>query len=258
MVGGTDVYFVVGGGTQSVMFNFLQVNAYLLHPTYARAPRAHGKWTIYLSLPPFLPPTTEYFVLIPLPLPSYLLLTSPPSFYDRSWIAWSSANTHRIIIVPTMDEEKKDPSGASSPGYNDSSDYDVDHSNDDTLNSSGHAQELARHFSVTSLAGLGITAGNVWPAAGGSILVALYNGGPPGVLYEFALVSCFYFLIAAGLAELASAVPSSSGVYQWASITPGPRWGRMVGFYAGYWNYLAWTFGAASMSFICSNTLVQM
>ena len=126
------------------------------------------------------------------------------------------------------------------------------------VNASGHAQELSRRFSLLSLAGVGITVGNAWPAIGGTILVAISNGGPPGVLYEFIVVSFFYFLVTASLAELVSAIPSSSGVYHWASVTPGPKYGRVVGFFAGWWNYLAFTFGGASMAFIFGNTIVQM
>jgi choline transport protein len=70
------------------------------------------------------------------------------------------------------------------------------------------------------------------------------NGGPPGVLYEFILVSMFYWLIAASLAELASSVPSSAGVYHWASVTPGPKYGRVCGWFAGWWNTFAWVSGA--------------
>lgn len=51
----------------------------------------------------------------------------------------------------------------------------------DLVNASGHVQELKRQYNLLSLAGIGITVGNVWPAAGGSILVALYNGGSPGM-----------------------------------------------------------------------------
>lgn len=29
-----------------------------------------------------------------------------------------------------------------------------------------------------------IVTGNAWAALGGSIVVALYNGGPPGVIFE--------------------------------------------------------------------------
>ena len=45
---------------------------------------------------------------------------------------------------------------------------------------SGHVQELSRNFNLVSLAGVGLVTGNVWPAIGGSIFVAIYNGGPPG------------------------------------------------------------------------------
>ena len=55
-----------------------------------------------------------------------------------------------------------------------------EYASDEVLNASGHVQELSRNFSVLSLAGVGVSVGNVWPAIGGSILVALYNGGPPG------------------------------------------------------------------------------
>lgn len=65
-------------------------------------------------------------------------------------------------------------------------------------------------------------------------VIALYNGGPPGVIYAFIAVSCMYFMIAACIAEMASAIPSSAGVYHWASVTAGERYGRVVGFFAGW------------------------
>lgn len=126
------------------------------------------------------------------------------------------------------------------------------------VNASGHVQELERNFGLLSLAGLGLTAGNVWPAIGGSILVAIFNGGPPGVLYEFLVVSFFYWNVAASIAELSSAIPSSAGVYHWASVTPGLKRGRAVGFFAGWWNYLGLVTGVSSMTSIFSTTLVQM
>lgn len=100
----------------------------------------------------------------------------------------------------------------------------------DLVNASGHVQELDRNFSLLAAAGVGLVVGNVWPAVGGSILVAIFNGGPPGVIYEFIAVSVFYWIVAASIAELASAIPSSGGVYHWASVTPGKAWGRVVGY----------------------------
>src|SRR5208282_1536737 len=46
-------------------------------------------------------------------------------------------------------------------------------------------------------------------------------------------------------------------VYHWASITAG-KYGRVCGWFAGWWNFLAWIFGAASMSAILGNQTVSM
>ncbi|KAG4420678.1 hypothetical protein IFR04_006166 [Cadophora malorum] len=132
-----------------------------------------------------------------------------------------------------------------------------EHSVETLINPSGHKQELERNFSLLSLCAVAITTGNTWVAIGGSVVVAIYNGGPPGVLYEFITVSVCYWLIAASIAELASAMPSSSGVYHWATVTAG-RYGRPCGYFAGWWNFLAWVFGAASISSILANQTVSM
>ncbi|KAB2099512.1 hypothetical protein AG0111_0g12342 [Alternaria gaisen] len=128
----------------------------------------------------------------------------------------------------------------------------------EVLNASGHKQELERNFSLLSICAIGITTGNVWAALGGSIVIALYNGGPAGVIYEFIAVACCYFMIAACIAEMASAIPSSSGVYHWASVTAGARFGKVIGFYAGWWNALGWIFGTASISSILANQVISM
>lgn len=52
------------------------------------------------------------------------------------------------------------------------------------LNTSGHAQEIDRTFKLLSVCALAITIDNGWIAGSGALVVALYNGGGPGVLYE--------------------------------------------------------------------------
>lgn len=84
------------------------------------------------------------------------------------------------------------------------------------------------------------------------------NGGAPGVLYEFLVAVLYYVFIALSIAELASAIPSAGGVYHWASITPGPRAGRSVGFFAGMINFFGWLFDLASIAYIMAELLVQM
>ncbi|KAK3713521.1 hypothetical protein LTR37_008479 [Vermiconidia calcicola] len=129
---------------------------------------------------------------------------------------------------------------------------------DDLINVSGHKQEVDRIFDLFSTISLAITCGNVWPSLAGSITVAIYNGGAPGFIYEFITVAVFYWFVAASIAELASAIPSAGGVYHWATVTAGPRYGKLCGFMAGWWNYLAWLFGTASTLQISANIIISM
>ncbi|OQE40974.1 hypothetical protein PENCOP_c005G01615 [Penicillium coprophilum] len=126
------------------------------------------------------------------------------------------------------------------------------------VNASGHRQELERNFGLISICAVAVTTGNTWIAQGGSVVVALSNGGLAGTIYEFIAVSICYWLVAASIAELASGMPSASGVYHWATITAGNKYGRVCGFYAGWWNCLAWILGAASMSLILAQQTVAM
>ena len=77
------------------------------------------------------------------------------------------------------------------------------------------------------------------------------------MLYEFILTSLMYSIVAASIAELASAVPSSGGVYHFASVS-GSRHGRLTGWFAGWWNYLAYQFGIASVSSILGKQVSQI
>jgi amino acid transporter len=47
-------------------------------------------------------------------------------------------------------------------------------------------------------------------------------------------------------------------VYHWATVLAGPKYGRVVGFYAGWFNFLAWVFATSSTCAILGNALVQM
>ncbi|KAI9758090.1 MAG: hypothetical protein M1815_004977 [Lichina confinis] len=153
-------------------------------------------------------------------------------------------------VVASADEKKAVDPEVSSSSRGDGAD-------DGLINASGHHQELERNFSLVSMCSYAITAGNTWVSLGGTITVAIYNGGPPGVIYEFIAVSVFYWLIAASIAELASAMPTAAGVYHWASVTAG-RYGRVVGFFAGWWNFLGWLFALAAVCQIVGAQTVSM
>ncbi|KAF5380234.1 hypothetical protein D9757_008214 [Collybiopsis confluens] len=125
------------------------------------------------------------------------------------------------------------------------------------LNASGHVDQLQRQYGLLSTCSTSVTIDCAWVAFGGSIVLGLSNGGPPGIIWEL-LTACFYYcFVAASIAELASSIPSAGGVYHWASITAG-KYGRVVGFFTGFINFYSWIFAMSSSVFIPANVFIDM
>jgi hypothetical protein len=61
--------------------------------------------------------------------------------------------------------------------------------NDESM---GFSQEVPVNYGLLSLIGLGISIGVVWPASGGSIQVAIANGGAPGTLSFTNILDSWY------------------------------------------------------------------
>lgn len=82
------------------------------------------------------------------------------------------------------------------------------------LRAQGHVGELPRQFSTVSLLGLAFSITNSWIGYSAVFVTPLLAGGGPGVVWCLVVASFACAIITAGLAELASAFPSSGGQYQ--------------------------------------------
>ena len=98
----------------------------------------------------------------------------------------------------------------------------------------GYKQELKRTWSgfsnfaisfsiISILSGCFTTFGQAWN-----------NGGPIAISIGWPLISAFILIIGFCMAELASAYPTSGGIYWWASKLGGPK----AGFYTGWLNLI--------------------
>ncbi|KAJ7305609.1 choline transport protein [Mycena albidolilacea] len=105
------------------------------------------------------------------------------------------------------------------------------------VNASGHVDQLDRQYGLLSICATALTIDNAWVALGGSITIAVTNGGAPGIIYEFLASSVYYGLVATSIAELASSIPSAGG---------------------GLINFYGWMIGLAAIVMIPANVLVQM
>lgn len=82
------------------------------------------------------------------------------------------------------------------------------------LRAQGHVGELPRQFSAFATVSLAFSITNSWIGYSAVFPTPLFAGGGPTVIFGLltAMVACSF--INAGLAELASAFPSSGGQYQ--------------------------------------------
>ncbi|KAI1342811.1 amino acid transporter [Xylariaceae sp. FL0016] len=126
------------------------------------------------------------------------------------------------------------------------------------VNAAGYKDQLKRQYGLLGIVGIALTVDNAWAALGSSISVSILNGGPPGLIFGLIVAIFYYSFIGLSLAELASSVPTSGGVYHWATIAAGPKWGRIVGFFTGWINFYGWMFDLAALIQIAANILVQM
>jgi choline transport protein len=78
--------------------------------------------------------------------------------------------------LPIKDEKREDSLGQVED--------DVGLGEIEVINASGHKQEVDRNFGFWSICALSVCADNAWAAGGGSLVVAFYNGGAPGIIYE--------------------------------------------------------------------------
>ncbi|KAF5002491.1 hypothetical protein FGRMN_316 [Fusarium graminum] len=125
------------------------------------------------------------------------------------------------------------------------------------INASGHTDQLTRQYGLVGLTGIAVTVNNAWVVLGSSISVSILSGGISGVIYGLIVAVFYYTFIGLSISELASSCPSSGGVYHWATIAAGPKWGRVTGFYAGWINFYGWMFGLASLVQVAANAGVQ-
>ncbi|KAJ4411637.1 hypothetical protein N0V82_008974 [Gnomoniopsis sp. IMI 355080] len=126
------------------------------------------------------------------------------------------------------------------------------------VNASGYKDQLKRQYGLLGLSGIAITVDNAWIALGSSISVSIANGGPTGVIFGLIVAVFYYSFIGLGLAEFSSSVPTAGGVYHWATIAAGPRWGRTLGFFTGWINFYGWMFDLASLLQITANVSVNL
>src|SRR5277367_1178342 len=124
--------------------------------------------------------------------------------------------------------------------------------NDERLLASlGYKQELKRTWSGFSNFAISFSVISILSGCFTTFSQAWNNGGPIAISIGWPLISIFILLIGLCLAELASAYPTSGGIYWWASKLGGVK----AGYYTGWLNLIGLLAITASVAYGCATFL---
>ena len=115
----------------------------------------------------------------------------------------------------------------------------------------GYTQELHRSWSGFSNFAISFSIISILAGCFTSFGLGWNNGGPAAIAWGWPLVSVFILIIGLCMSELVSAMPTSGGIYWWASKLGGVK----AGFYTGWLNLIGLIAILASVAYGCATFL---
>ncbi|KAG2062043.1 amino acid transporter [Suillus hirtellus] len=121
-----------------------------------------------------------------------------------------------------------------------------------TLAKLGYKQEFRREFTPLEVAGLAFSFFGVVPSIASVLFYAISNGGPVAMVWGWVFACPFIMCTGLALAELASAAPTSGGLYYWTYSLASPRCRNFLSWIVGYSNTIEMITGVASVNWACA------
>ncbi|KAJ7830506.1 amino acid/polyamine transporter I [Mycena olivaceomarginata] len=112
----------------------------------------------------------------------------------------------------------------------------------------GYKQEFKRAFTPLEVFGIAFSIIGLLPSIASVLFYAIPNGGPgPGMVWGWAVASILILFVGMSMAELASAAPTSGGLYFWTYSLSSPRWRNLLCWIVGYANTIGSVAAVASI-----------
>ncbi|RNI17045.1 amino acid permease [Flexivirga caeni] len=119
---------------------------------------------------------------------------------------------------------------------------------EDQLAKLGYKQELARTWSGFSNFAISFSIISILAGCLTTYGAGIGNGGPVSISWSWPIISAFIMIIGLTMSELVSSMPTSGGIYFWASKLGGPR----AGFFTGWLNLIGLIAVTASVAYSCA------
>ncbi|KAG1724012.1 amino acid/polyamine transporter I [Suillus lakei] len=121
-----------------------------------------------------------------------------------------------------------------------------------TLIELGYKQEFHREFTPLEVFGVAFSFIGVVPSIVSVLFYAMPNGGPFAMVWGWTIACPFIMCIGLAMAELASAAPTSGGLYYWTYSLASPRCRNLLSWIVGYSNTIEIITGVASVNWACA------
>src|SRR5213595_1446654 len=112
----------------------------------------------------------------------------------------------------------------------------------------GYKQELNRSWSGFSNFAISFSIISILAGCLTTYGAGIANGGPVSISWSWPIISVFILIIGFTMAELVSAMPTSGGIYYWASKLGGPT----AGFFTGWLNLIGLIAVTAGVAYGCA------
>ncbi|KAF8582849.1 amino acid transporter [Ramaria rubella] len=123
---------------------------------------------------------------------------------------------------------------------------------EELLRTLGYKQEFKREFTAFEVFGIAFSIIGLLPSIASVLFYAVPNGGPVGMVWGWLVPSCFILTIGMAMAELASAAPTSGGLYFWTYKYSSPQTRNFLCWLVGYANTTGSTAAVASIDWGCA------
>ncbi|KAF7551930.1 hypothetical protein G7Z17_g4678 [Cylindrodendrum hubeiense] len=127
-----------------------------------------------------------------------------------------------------------------------------------TLAALGYKQEFKREFSSWTTFAVSFSVMGLLPSIGTTMWYGLGYAGPAANTWGWILSVIFVLCVAMSMAELASSMPTSGGLYYAAAVLAGPKYGPLAAWITGWANWMVQVTGAPSVGYGCAGMILAV
>ncbi|KAG2140236.1 amino acid/polyamine transporter I [Suillus bovinus] len=116
----------------------------------------------------------------------------------------------------------------------------------------GYKQEFRREFTPLEVFGVAFSIVGLLPSIASVLSNVMPNGGALTMVWGWLFACVFIMCIGLAMAELASAAPTSGGLYYWTYSLASPRCRNFLSWMVGYTNSIVYVAGLTAVDWACA------